>query len=216
MRSFIAVILLAGILFPANADIEARVTAAMSVPFIEVPEPSDVLKAISNRQSELFYGVGWEVIVNHVGIGGNYLVDFYRDENRKWTVDWLAEAIYASYHLFRSGSFIDLFAQAGIGSAGSVYLGRDYYMHGSTDPGYQITLQSLTIGVFPFVSAGVAFDLSGLLIGTKLTYEPFIKPPPVTDFDAYPLKNFQVMIFIGASFENNKEDCDCGWDWDWD
>jgi hypothetical protein len=223
MRLIAVMILLVGIIFPAYSDMEARVIAATSVPFMEIPEPSDVLKAIRTRQSELFYGIGWEVIMNHVGIGGNYLVDFYRDENRKWSVDWFAEALYASYHLFGAGSFIDVFAQAGIGSAGSVYLGGDYYnRHQSTDPNYQLTLQRLTIGIFPYVAAGAAINLSGLIIGTKLNYMPFITPPPVTDFDAYPLKNFQVMIFIGTSFEkkhkdsdsdNDESDCDCGWDW---
>lgn len=193
--------------------IEPRIVGFSAIPFFAVPEADEVVDALTGSRSDLFYGIGWEVIVGQIGIGGNYGVNFVRDDSYDWTVEWYAEALFVSFHLFGAGAFIDPFAQAGIGCAGSVFI-DDASIAG---PGYTVPLDAsdiLTIGIFPYASLGCAFNLRGLVLGAKLNYTPFVSPPPVTNFDAYPLKRIQAVVFLGISLgpfgdDTNNNDCDC-------
>ena len=52
---------------------------------------------------------------------------------------------------------------------------------------------------FPFVAAGLALNLDGLLVGTKITYTPYAAKIPVTTIPAYPLGTFQLTFNAGIS-----------------
>jgi hypothetical protein len=213
MRYSLVLILLLAVLVPSFSEpTENRIVGFAAVPFFDAPKASEVIDALADARSDIFYGLGWEYIFDRIGFGGNFGVNFIRDDSMDWSAEWYGEAIYVSYHLFGAGAFFDLFGQMGLGSAGSVQLGKAK-INEDTDAS---TL--LTIGIFPFVSIGCAFNLHGFIIGTKLNYTPFISPPPATDFNEYPLKRVQAIVFIGISTDGQKTkifskgDCDCNCD----
>jgi hypothetical protein len=217
MRNLILTALLLIFVFPAFSDTEFRATAAASLDFASVPNAKDAISAFASSPDP-YYGIGWEVIMGNIGIGGNYLADFTRDANKKWTVSWLAEALFVSYHLFGAGAIFDLFGQAGVGCAGSVYIGSPDISNTGNDVSIQPEPTVLAMSLFPFFSIGTSLKISNVVIGTKLSYVPGLAPVPVTQFDTYPLKNFQVSLFVGPSFVkkkqadtdgDKKDDCNC-------
>jgi hypothetical protein len=135
-----------------------------------------------------FLGFGWEVVMGHVGIGGAYTVDFNENPPSLWWLDWEAQALYASYHILGSRSFIDPFVDAGLGCAGRVFLG----------PGGTAE-NRLALTIYPFASAGAALLLDGLRVGAKLSYALDRSAIPATSIPAYPLGRFQASVFAGIS-----------------
>jgi hypothetical protein len=204
MRIFISIAMIVMIAFPAFSDVEIRAGAGTSVTFVELPDFDGVVRAMASPGAKMYYGVGWEVIFDRIGVGGNYFVDFDRDANKVWSVEWLTEALYVSYHLFGAGSFFDLFGNAGIGCSGSIRLDNSYY---SAD---MIISDGLLISLYPFFDTGIAFNLGGVVVGAKVGYVPWMSPPPVSPIDQYPMNNFNVSIFIQASFMARRDTCSEG------
>jgi hypothetical protein len=126
--------------------------------------------------------------MSHVGIGGAYAVDFHENPATTWWLDWEGQAIYASYHLLGSRSFIDPFVDAGLGCAGRVFLGPGSALEGK-----------LALTIYPFVSAGAALILEGLRVGAKLSYAIDRSPIPATSIPIYPIGRFQATAFVGFS-----------------
>ena len=186
------ILLLICISYLCFSEWEVRVNGGICADFMQLPDFNEVMDAVSKDNNGNFWGIGWEVILDYFGLGGNYMVNFQRDIKQEWSVNWYGEALYVSYHFFGAQAFIDPFAQIGIGNAGGISLGEydsaPYYEEGT-----------LLLTLFPFVSAGCAFNFDGLLIGTKINYSPLISPVPVTDFGEYPLQNVQAIVFIGFS-----------------
>jgi hypothetical protein len=59
--------------------------------------------------------------------------------------------------------------------------------------------QDLSLSLFPFVGAGLAFNLEGFLLSAKAIYTPYWSQVPVTDIPSYPLGKFQVTMSAGIS-----------------
>jgi hypothetical protein len=186
MKAAAIVLALSCLAFSAFADARVDLTAVIGKDFIASPSLDQAAQAL---EAELpFVGFGWEVLLGHVGLGGSYAVDFHKDAPSSWWLDWEGQAIYASYHILGSRSFIDPFVDAGLGCAGRIYLGP------SGSPG-----ESLALTIYPFVSAGAALELNGLRVGAKLSYALSQSAIPVTDIPEYPLGRFQVSAFAGIS-----------------
>ena len=168
-----------------------HLTGNLSADFLEVTSAQQIIATFGVGGQPLFWGTGWEVVLDRVGFGGDYEVTFLRDAAAAtpWWLDWYAPALYMSYHLFGSTAFIDPFIQVGLGCAGRVLL---------TDTG-SIPPDPLSIALFPFVSGGVSLDLDGLLLSAKATYTPYAGQIPVTTIPAYPLGKVQVMLSAGLS-----------------
>jgi hypothetical protein len=186
----LAICLLASLaILASSAFAEARVdvSAVISKDFMSSPSFDQAVRALGNDSP--FCGIGWEVVLGHIGIGGQYLVDFHEDSPDSWWLDWNGEAAYASYHLFGARSAVDPFVDAGIGSAGRVFLGPA-----------DCDAARLAISVYPFASAGASIDLHGLRLGAKLSYALGPTAIPATTIPDYPIGRFQVCAFAGFSF----------------
>ena len=170
----------------AFAETRVDIIAVISKDFMSSPSFDQAIEAIGNDGS--FGGFGWEVVMDHIGIGGQYLVDFHEDAPNSWWLDWNGQAAYASYHILGSSSFIDPFVDLGIGSAGRVFLGPE-----------TTVASRLAISVFPFASAGASLDLQGFRLGAKLSYSLGRTAIPATSIPDYPLGRFQVSAFAGWS-----------------
>ncbi len=170
----------------AFADTRVDLTAVLSKDFIASPSFDQAAHALGAETP--FGGYGWDVVFDHIGVGGEYSVVFDQDAPSDWWLDWETQPIYASYHIFRPRFFIDPFVDAGIGCAGSICLGP------SSQAG-----QGLALTLYPFVSAGAALELNGLRLGAKLSYDLGQSAIPVTDIAEYPLGRFQVSVFAGFS-----------------
>ena len=190
------------------SETQVRLTGQISLDFAQRPSVKEATDAFGDNQELLMWGPGWEVIIDHISLGGNYLVNFFRDDTQDWWLDYYSEPLYVGYHLLGARSFVDPFVQVGIGSAGRVYLEDEKEPVGH-DPLY--------LSIFPFVSGGLAVDLDGFVIGGRWAYYPTITPPPATDFDNYPLDNFQVSFFAGIAIGHRSHHRDRRRDWgDWD
>jgi hypothetical protein len=165
--------------------------AAISKDFLASPTLDQAARALGSGEPLL--GFGWEVVMGHVGIGGSYAVDFNEPLPAEWRLDWNAQAIYASYHILGSRSFLDPFVDAGLGCAGRVYLGPKDSAAASP------MADKLALTVYPFVSAGAAIFLDGFRLGAKLSYALDESAIPATAIPAYPLGRFQATAFAGLS-----------------
>ena len=191
MRDFIFILIILFTLLPCYADNQVRITGGTCFDLSGIPDFEMITGEMSDSKNSRFWGIGWEVILDKLGLGGNYYTDFIQDINLEWTVAWYSEVFYLSYHILGAGAFVDPFIQTGLGCVGGVYVG-DKYFDSSTG--------RLAMALFPFVSAGLVFDFDGFLIGAKLNYAPVMKPIPVTDIELYSIKSTQFIMFAGISF----------------
>ena len=186
MKATVIALGLSCLAFSAFAQTRVDLTAVLSKDFIGSPSFDQAVQALSADSP--FIGLGWDVVLDHVGLGGSYAVDFHQDAPSIWWVDWEGQGLYCSYHFLRPSAVIDPFVDAGIGCAGRVFLGS------SGQSG-----DRLALSVYPFVSAGAALELNGLRVGAKLSYALSQSAIPATDIPAYPLGRFQVSAFGGVS-----------------
>jgi hypothetical protein len=175
---------------PAFAETRVDLTAVISKDFMSSPSFDQAVQALGSENP--FTGFGWEVLMDHVGIGGQYLVNFHEEGQDGWWLDWNGQAVYASYHIFGARSMLDPFVDAGLGSAGRVFLGPE-----------GCDAARLAISVYPFASAGAAVHLQGVRIGAKLSYALGRTAIPATTIPDYPLGRFQACAFAGFSIGAN-------------
>ncbi len=149
------------------------------------------IDAFAGPSQPPFCGVGWELVLGRVGLGGEYDVSFTRPVQGAWWLDWYTQPLFVSWHPFRTGSVVDPFVQAGVGCAGRVFI----------DEWTGSAASNLQLSIFPFVAGGLALDLSGFLLSGKVAYVPFMTAPPATVFSAYPLGNVQVTIAAGIAVD---------------
>ena len=186
MKAKMLALALACLALSGFAQTRVDLSAVIGKDFIDSPSFDQATRALQSQKP--FVGFGWEVVMTHVGIGGSYIIDFSEDIPSAWWIDWDAQAVYASYHLLGTRSFVDPFVDAGIGCAGRVFLGPD----GSPADKIALTL-------YPFASAGAALELNGLRLGAKLSYALNQSAIPATTIPGYPLGRFQVSAFAGLS-----------------
>ena len=167
------------------------------VELLNQPRYDMILKEFDD-QANLIPGFYWEVIPNNVGFGMTYLAKFSRQEsvlpeiNYEWYLDWIGSWDFR-YHFLRHFP-LDPFAEAGFGCAGRVDI-TNYGAYGlgeERDP--------LNLSLFGQVGGGLALRLQHLHVGAKALYRFYNQPPPATQFDVYPLKNFHFAFFGGLSF----------------
>lgn len=168
------------------AQTRVDLTALIGKDFVDSPTFDQAARALGDQAP--LVGFGWEVVMGHIGVGGAYAADFSEEPASAWWLDWNGQAVYASYHILGSRSFVDPFVDAGLGCAGRVYLGPG----GEPDARLCLTL-------YPFASAGAALELDGLRIGAKLSYALSQSAIPATTIPGYPLGRFQAYAFAGLS-----------------
>jgi hypothetical protein len=171
------------------AETEVRITANLARDFAEKPSVSDTSGAFSSSDPANFWGPGWEVIIDNLGLGGDYMVSFQKQATGDWWLDWYSEPIFVSYHFFGAFAFVDPFVRLSLGSAGRVWLQ-------SEDP---VVGDRLYVSLFPAASVGLSVGLEHFVVGGKMTWFPSVSPPPATRLQEYPLGNFQVALFAGVS-----------------
>ena len=191
-RFLVLVLALAALGMPCFAG-AVHLTGIISADFLGDNAPHQSINTFTVGGQPLFWGLGWEVIVNHFGFGGDYMVSFHQDAGERWWLDWNAPALFLSFHPLGGKSFLDPFLQAGVGSSGRVFLAPQPVSAGP-GPG-----QDLSLSLFPFVGAGLALNLEGLLLSAKAVYTPYASQVPVTDIPAYPMGKFQVTLSAGVS-----------------
>lgn len=189
LKAFVLALALAPLSIPAFAG-AVHLTTDLSSDFLQGTSAQDMIATFAIADQPLLSGIGWEVIPDRMGFGGNYQVSFSQDTLSGWWLDWYAPALYLSYHPLGTHRFLDPFLEAGMGCAGRVALSRMPNPSGN---------RSLSLALFPFIAGGLSLDLDGLLIGAKITYTPYAAPIPVTTIPLYPLGAFQVTLSAGVS-----------------
>ncbi len=190
MTKRIAVVMIVAVLAAgaASGDTQVRVVANMATHFDERPSAGEAFDAFGRTGQPVFYGPGWEVLFDHVGLGGNYMVRFFEDDLNTWWVDWVGEALFLSYHFVGAGHMFDPYVSFAVGGAGRSIAEHD---EGGGEPVY--------LSIFPVLTAGLSFDLQGFLIGGRLAYIPDVGAVPGTDIAIYPLERFQVAFYGGVA-----------------
>ena len=193
-RSLILTFILFAVMFPCFSDSQVRLTGNVALDFVDRPSLKAVIDAFSERQQDIVWGFGWEVIFHRMGIGGDYFVNFFQGQKEEWWFDWVSQSLYLSYHFFGGGAFIDPFFEVGVGCAGRSAMEEDVPKG----------KDQLYLSLYPQVGAGLALDFSGFLTGIKLAYIPTVSPPPGTHYQNFPLDNFLVTVFAGAALGGHR------------
>jgi len=168
-----------------------HLTGSLSQDFLRGTSAQTIIGTFTGPEQPRFAGLGWEVILGKVGFGGDYMASFLRAPDTQWWLDWYAQPLFLSFHPLRRGFALDPFVQAGLGSAGRVLLHR---WTGTPD-------SNLFLSVFPFVAGGLDLNLDGFLIGAKVSYAPFMTPPPATAFDNAPIGQIQATVSVGIALD---------------
>ncbi len=194
MKSTFLVLVLALTALGMPCDAGAvRLTGNVSADFLGGNSGQQIINTFTVGDQPFFWGFGWEVIIDRFGFGGDYMVSFYRDAAEQWWLDWYAPALFVSFHPLGGKSFLDPFLQLGVGCSGQVFLEPQRMPMGPSPR------QDLSLSLFPFVGAGLAFNLEGFLLSAKAIYTPYWSQVPVTDIPSYPLGKFQVTVSAGIS-----------------
>lgn len=136
-----------------------------------------------------FFGIESEYIHSHLGYGMDALVSFWDDSEDRSMLDWQGQ-LFMRYHLFGVRTFLDPYAEAGIGNAGTVRI---------TDG------EELHLSLYPFVSAGLNLVFSeGFYVGSRWSYRMDEWEIPGTTYPTPELGRFQMSFMVGLSY---------GWDW---
>jgi hypothetical protein len=167
-----------------------HVTGNLTADFALGTSAPQIISAFTGGSQPVLWGFGWEVILGRMGFGGDYEVNFYRDPDSAWWLDWFAPALYLSLHPLGANRFLDPFVQVGVGNAGRVYL------EGVPVPPFS---DRLLLSLFPFVAAGLGVNIDGLLVSAKVAYTPWNGEIPVTSIPLYPLGTLQVTLTAGLS-----------------
>jgi len=197
-KTVLAVVLLALVGFGASAD-HVRVGLIGAVEFGEKPD-CDAIVGQFHEGENVLKGFYWEVIPDHVGYGMTCNFDFDRQQSPfpeveyRWTMDWVATWDFR-YHPLR-WSFIDPFVELGLGGAGKVDI-TDYEEYGLDEDSAR---DPLYLSLFAQVGWGLGFRLGALNFGARIAYRFWNEPPPGTQFDPYPLEEFNVGVFGGLRF----------------
>lgn len=205
-----AIMLFVAVAATVSARDQVRLAFNLAADFVEDPT-FDSVRTSFDDEAKVFWGPSWEVILDNVGFGMHYLVKFDRLETGleqplyDWSLDWMGD-FFLSYHFFGAGRFLDPFVEIGIGNAGRVDIDRDHgYWHedkyGEWD--YMDEWRPDQDGVsnmslFPYIGAGFAVDLNGIILGGRIDYRPVAFAVPATQFKEYPLTNLQVGFFAGV------------------
>lgn len=168
--------------FQAFAQARIDLSGTMSTDFTARPTVDQATSAFSGGNP--FGGFGWEVVLDSVGLGGDYAARFNRNEQSDWWVEWDGMPLYASFHPFGAKAFLDPFAFAGLGSSGVVGISPN-------------STGDLAISVFPAVGAGLSVKLDKLRVGAKLSYALSDSPIPGTAIPEHPLGRFKLSISTG-------------------
>jgi len=163
--------------------------------FSEMPHGIDDFKE-SDEALDIMPGLYWEVIFGNLGLGMTYNIKFFRIDSSEdgnandWYFDWIG-SIDLRYHFLRT-FILDPFIEVSLGNAGRVDI-PDCNQFDSEQ------INPMYLSLFAQFGIGLAVRLEGFHIGGKLVYRTMNEPPPATQFDIYPLKNFQFSLLIGLS-----------------
>lgn len=180
------VLTLAALSAPCFAS-AVHLTGNLSADFFQVTSADQIIATFSGSDQSILWGFGWEVILDRLGFGGDYNVRFFQDTTSAWWLDWVVPVLFMSYHPFGSNRILDPFLQVGFGSAGRVNI----------DGGEGRYADNLYLSLFPFIAAGLALNLDGLLLSAKAAYTPYNGEIPAADIAAYPLGKLQVTLSAG-------------------
>jgi hypothetical protein len=197
-KTFFLVFLFTLVGFGVFAD-HVRIGFISVLEFDEKPSYEMVVEEY-HAGDNVFPGFYWEVIPDHIGYGMTGNVRFDRQESLvpevdyQWYMDWIATWDFR-YHPLR-WSFIDPFVEIGLGSAGKVDITdyEDYGLDEDTAEG------PLSLSLFAQVGWGLGFRLGALNLGARMAYRFWNEPPPGTQFEPYPLDEFNFGVFGGFRF----------------
>ncbi|HVO39767.1 MAG TPA: hypothetical protein VMV03_12125 [Spirochaetia bacterium] len=191
LAAAISLVIMAAAAAPCAAAGSVHVTGNLSGDYLRGTSAQTIIGTFAGPEQPRFAGVGWEVILGKVGFGGDYMASFLHSPDSQWWLDWYAQPLFLSFHPLRRGFVLDPFVQAGLGSAGRVLL---HHWTGSPD-------SNLFLSIFPFVAGGLAVDLEGFLASAKVSYAPFMTPPPATTFENAPIGQIQVTLSVGIALD---------------
>ena len=153
-------------------------------------------------------GWHWEVILNRFGFGMHYAARLLEDElafAADYSIDWKGD-LFLSYHFLGGGATIDPFVEFGWGGAGSARI-RSGVDRDCPDLGYRCDeAAAVSLALFSYSAVGLALDLNGLLVGTRIAWIPSSLATPVPDASIrrYELPEFEVGLFAGVALGSHR------------
>jgi hypothetical protein len=194
-----------------------RIGGAAGVGFAYKPSTKDIIEEYE-KEFDVFPGFFWEVTLGRFGFGMTHLLKFNKLDSdlpnleNKWHFEWIG-SFDLRFHILDK-VHLDPFIVTGIGCAGSVDI-TNYSSEGYNRDKYA---DDLLLSIFGQIGAGLNFKFDNIIFGGQLAYIFYNEIPPATNFDPYPLKNFEFTITLGAllgnDHRNDYDDDDYGYDGD--
>ncbi len=184
-----------------------RIGGVAGIGFASKPSTEDIIEAYDKRL-DFFPGFFWEVLMDRFGFGMTNMFKFDKVDSdlpgidNKWYINWMGSFDFRFHILDRE--HLDPFIEAGFGCAGSV----DITNYGSEGYDRDIFADDMLLSLFAKIGGGLNVKFDNILIGGQLTYIFYNDVPPATNFDPYPLKNFEFTLMLGVILGNEYEDYD--------
>jgi hypothetical protein len=199
-RTLMLILLIAAASASASAQFQFRAAGNVLNPISAVPYDSDSWLIDIENPEDLMTGWHWEVLLHRFGFGMHYAIDLQQPDSAPATLDWKGD-FFLSYHPFGAGSFLDPFFEFGWGDAGSTIVDdiSDADYPDWKDAARNDDTRALTL--YSYVAAGLAIDLSGLLLGAKASYTPYAMQSGVagSGIPALELPQFELALFAGIA-----------------
>lgn len=212
MKKLVLLLFITSLALPLFGDAQFRMALDFSRGITNPTIDYEVVKNALSDFNNVYFGAHTEVIFDVIGLGFSGLI-FFKDvtigENTNPGIAWDG-SVFLSYHLFEGGAFIDPFFEMGFGAVGNSMISGSTAPKGtfgpstwgeksvfSDNPQYNSSYYNINaeISLYPYVGAGAALDLDGMLIGGKITYHPVELGVP--GLNPVNMDNFKVVLFGG-------------------
>ena len=185
-----------------------RIGGIAGIGFTSKLSTEDIMEEY-DKNLDIFPGFFWEVTMDRFGFGMTYMVKFNKLNSglsgidNKWHFDWIGSFDFRFHILDKT--HMDPFVAAGIGCAGSV----DITNYRSEGYDRDLYADDMLLSLFAQIGGGLNVKFDNIILGGQLTYIFYNEVPPATNFDPYPLKNFEFTLMLGVLLGNdNSEDYD--------
>ncbi len=220
----LALLMVISVVLQVHAHIGGQIIGFAAATLAEDPTSvDDIPRQYRNTgNDDLYGGIEGEIWFDRLGIGMRHAGRFFdlpvavldertedvavRDRDA-WWFDGRSD-IFAAYHLFGGGSFLDPYIRYGAGIATRNLISRNFGYDEdrdiwTTEKSLQNDYDRLqSAGIYQYVGAGAQLNLAGLVLGSGVNYNVIFQriDSGSYDTDMLPAHRFEARVYGGVAF----------------